>query len=88
MQGGVFDELRRRSAEALIGIDFPGYAVGGLAVGEGQETMFRVIEATVPHLPADKPRYLMGVGTPDDILGAVARGFQCSAAPAKHGRFG
>ena len=90
VQGGVFDDLRRRSAEALIGIDFPGYAVGGLAVGEGQETMFRVLDFSVPHLPDDRPRYLMGVGTPDDILGAVMRGidmFDC-VMPTRSGRTG
>jgi queuine tRNA-ribosyltransferase len=90
VQGGVFDDLRRQSAEALIRIDFPGYAVGGLAVGEGQETMFRVLDFTTPHLPHDKPRYLMGVGTPDDILGAVMRGidmFDC-VMPTRSGRTG
>jgi queuine tRNA-ribosyltransferase len=90
VQGGVFDDLRQRSAESLIGIDFPGYAVGGLAVGEGQEIMFRVLESSVPHLPADRPRYLMGVGTPDDILGAVTRGidmFDC-VMPTRSGRTG
>jgi queuine tRNA-ribosyltransferase len=90
VQGGVFDDLRRQSAEALIRIDFPGYAVGGLAVGEGQETMFRVLDVTTPHLPHDKPRYLMGVGTPDDILGAVTRGidmFDC-VMPTRSGRTG
>ncbi len=64
----------RRSAEALRGIGFDGYAIGGLAVGEGQATMFDTLDATVPHLPPDAPRYLMGVGTPDDLIGAVARG--------------
>jgi len=90
VQGGVFDDLRRQSAEALVRIDFPGYAVGGLAVGEGQETMFQVLDFTVPHLPADRPRYLMGVGTPDDILGAVMRGidmFDC-VMPTRSGRTG
>ena len=90
VQGGVFDDLCRQSAEALIRIGFPGYAVGGLAVGEGQEIMFQVLEASVPHLPDDKPRYLMGVGTPDDILGAVMRGidmFDC-VMPTRSGRTG
>jgi queuine tRNA-ribosyltransferase len=90
VQGGVFEDLRRQSTEALIDIDFPGYAVGGLAVGEGQETMFRVLDFTVPHLPTDRPRYLMGVGTPDDILGAVMRGidmFDC-VMPTRSGRTG
>ena len=87
-QGSVFPDLRARSAEALAGIGFDGYAVGGLAVGEGQTAMFEVLDHTVPLLPADKPRYLMGVGTPDDILGAVARGidmFDC-VIPTRAGR--
>ncbi len=90
VQGGVFDDLRQQSVEALIRIGFPGYAVGGLAVGEGQETMFRVLDVTLPHLPGDRPRYLMGVGTPDDILGAVMRGidmFDC-VMPTRSGRTG
>ncbi len=87
-QGSVFPELRARSAAALTDIGFEGYAVGGLAVGEGQAAMYEVLEHTVPLLPADKPRYLMGVGTPDDILGAVARGidmFDC-VMPTRAGR--
>jgi queuine tRNA-ribosyltransferase len=87
-QGGVFPELRARSAEALMRIGFDGYAVGGLAVGEGQITMFAVLDTTVPLLPATAPRYLMGVGTPQDILGAVARGidmFDC-VIPTRAGR--
>ena len=74
VQGGVFPHLRTRSVEALTPLDFEGYAIGGLAVGEGQAAMFTVLDATAPQLPADKPRYLMGVGTPDDLLGAVMRG--------------
>ncbi|HEY0524453.1 MAG TPA: tRNA guanosine(34) transglycosylase Tgt, partial [Stellaceae bacterium] len=88
VQGGVYPALRRRSAEALTGIGFDGYAVGGLAVGEGQATMFRVIEETVPFLPQDRPRYLMGVGKPADIVGAVRRGidmFDC-VIPTRSGR--
>jgi queuine tRNA-ribosyltransferase len=88
VQGSVYPELRERSANSLVQLGFPGYAVGGLAVGEGQETMFSVLDQTVPHLPADKPRYLMGVGTPDDLLGAVARGvdmFDC-VMPTRAGR--
>ncbi len=80
MQGGIFDDLREQSANALAGIGFDGYAIGGLAVGEGQKEMFRVLDYTPAMLPADKPRYLMGVGKPDDILGAVMRGvdmFDC-----------
>jgi queuine tRNA-ribosyltransferase len=88
VQGSVYAKLRRRSAEALTQIGFDGYAVGGLAVGEGQETMFRVLDETVPFLPADRPRYLMGVGKPADIVGAVLRGidmFDC-VLPTRSGR--
>jgi queuine tRNA-ribosyltransferase len=88
VQGGVFPDLRTRSAAALTAIGFEGYAIGGLAVGEGQETMFAVLDATVPALPAERPRYLMGVGTPDDLLGSVARGidmFDC-VLPTRSGR--
>ncbi len=88
VQGGIYDDLRAASAAALTGIGFEGYAVGGLAVGEGQDMMFSVLDFTVPHLPADRPRYLMGVGTPDDLLGAVARGidmFDC-VIPTRAGR--
>ena len=88
VQGGTYEDLRTESVRALTEIGFPGYAVGGLAVGEGQEMMFRVLEHTVPQLPADKPRYLMGVGTPDDLIGAVTRGidmFDC-VMPTRAGR--
>ncbi len=88
VQGSTYPDLRRRSADALVQLGFPGYAVGGLAVGEGQEMMFSVLDSTVPHLPPDRPRYLMGVGTPDDLLGAVARGidmFDC-VMPTRAGR--
>jgi queuine tRNA-ribosyltransferase len=88
VQGGVYPALRRRCAEALTEIGFDGYAVGGLAVGEGQEEMFRVLDETVAGLPAARPRYLMGVGTPTDLLGAVARGtdlFDC-VLPTRSGR--
>ncbi|MCS7268129.1 MAG: tRNA guanosine(34) transglycosylase Tgt [Geminicoccaceae bacterium] len=88
VQGGVDAELRRRSAEGLVALGFDGYAVGGLAVGEPQAEMFRTLEATVPHLPADRPRYLMGVGKPTDIVGAVLRGidlFDC-VLPTRSGR--
>ena len=88
VQGSVFPNLRRESAEALIDIGFDGYAVGGLAVGEGQDRMFGVLDATVPHLPADRPRYLMGVGKPADIVGAVARGIAQSAQCAPCRRYG
>jgi queuine tRNA-ribosyltransferase len=90
VQGGVHAHLRERSAAALKEIDFPGYAVGGLAVGEGQARMFEVLDFTVPHLPTDRPRYLMGVGKPDDIVGAVMRGidmFDC-VLPTRSGRNG
>ena len=88
VQGGVDPELRRQSVAALLEIEFEGYAVGGLAVGEGQAAMFETLEATVPHLPEGQPRYLMGVGTPDDIVGAVQRGidmFDC-VMPTRAGR--
>ena len=90
VQGGVFPHLRKRSAEALIDIGFDGYAVGGLAVGEGQFAMFEVLDATVPLLPMDRPHYLMGVGKPEDIVGAVLRGidmFDC-VLPTRSGRNG
>lgn len=88
VQGSVYPDLRARSAAALRGIGFEGYAVGGLAVGEGQEMMLTVLDATVPHLPQDRPRYLMGVGTPDDLIEAVRRGidmFDC-VIPTRAGR--
>ena len=88
VQGGIHPELRAESASALISIGFDGYAVGGLAVGEGQEAMFGVLDATVPLLPPDRPRYLMGVGRPADIIGAVRRGidmFDC-VMPTRSGR--
>jgi queuine tRNA-ribosyltransferase len=90
VQGGIYAPLRRESAEALRAMGFDGYAVGGLAVGEGQEAMLATIEATAPHLPADRPRYLMGVGKPDDIVRAVKRGidmFDC-VLPTRSGRTG
>jgi queuine tRNA-ribosyltransferase len=90
VQGGTFADLRMRSAEALKEIGFDGYAVGGLAVGEPQSAMFETLEATVPHLPEDRPRYLMGVGKPSDIVGAVLRGidmFDC-VLPTRSGRNG
>lgn len=90
MQGGVTRELREESAEALRGIGFDGYAIGGLAVGEGQEAMFGVLDYAPGFLPEDRPRYLMGVGKPDDLVGAVARGvdmFDC-VLPSRSGRTG
>jgi queuine tRNA-ribosyltransferase len=88
VQGSIYPELRAASAAALRGIGFDGYAIGGLAVGEGQVMMFATLDITVPHLPADRPRYLMGVGTPDDIVRAVQRGidmFDC-VMPTRAGR--
>jgi len=90
VQGGVFEDLRLRSARELMELDFPGYAVGGLSVGEPKADMLRVLERLDPVLPPDKPRYLMGVGTPGDILEAVARGvdlFDC-VLPTRNGRNG
>jgi queuine tRNA-ribosyltransferase len=89
-QGSLDQELRQRSADALIDIGFDGYAVGGLAVGEGQEAMFGCLDYAPDMLPADKPRYLMGVGKPDDLVGAVERGidmFDC-VLPTRSGRNG
>ena len=88
VQGGLHPELRQRSAEALLPLDFPGYAVGGLSVGEPPEMMYRTLDWTVPMLPVEKPRYLMGVGRPEDILEAVCRGvdmFDC-VMPTRNGR--
>lgn len=88
VQGSTYTDLRLRSANALTNMGFDGYAVGGLAVGEGQETMLAVLDVTIPHLPVDAPRYLMGVGTPDDILRSVERGidmFDC-VIPTRAGR--
>ena len=90
VQGGTDETLRRESAESLVGIGFQGYAIGGLAVGEPQAEMLRTIAATEPYLPADKPRYLMGVGTPDDLIEAIRRGvdmFDC-VHPTRAGRHG
>jgi len=88
VQGGIYEKFRRESAEALTAIGFDGYAIGGLAVGEGQAEMFKVLDFAPQMLPADKPRYLMGVGKPDDIVGAVQRGvdmFDC-VLPTRSGR--
>jgi queuine tRNA-ribosyltransferase len=90
VQGGDNPELRRTSVRELTGIGFHGYAIGGLAVGEPQTVMLAMIEETVPSMPADRPRYLMGVGTPDDLVEAVARGidmFDC-VMPTRNGRHG
>jgi len=90
VQGGVDGELRRRSAEALVAMEFPGYAVGGLAVGESPQAMLDALALTAERLPVHKPRYLMGVGTPVDLIEAVARGadmFDC-VLPTRSGRHG
>jgi queuine tRNA-ribosyltransferase len=90
VQGGIFDDLREESARFLTALDFPGYAIGGLSVGESKEQMYHALDVTVPLLPKDKPRYLMGVGTPEDLLEAVARGidlFDC-VLPTRLGRNG
>ncbi|WP_040620695.1 tRNA guanosine(34) transglycosylase Tgt [Rhodovulum sp. PH10] len=90
VQGGDDPALRRESARALVEMDFQGYAIGGLAVGEPQETMLSMIEQTAPLLPADRPRYLMGVGTPDDLLKVAVRGIDmCDCVlPTRNGRHG
>jgi queuine tRNA-ribosyltransferase len=90
VQGASHLELRKQSLERTVEIGFEGYAIGGLSVGEQKPVMFEVIEATAPHLPKDQPRYLMGVGTPEDLLEAVARGvdmFDC-VLPTRNGRNG
>ncbi|MGB4864719.1 MAG: tRNA guanosine(34) transglycosylase Tgt [Hyphomicrobium sp.] len=90
VQGGTDIDLRKRSADALVAMDFPGYAVGGLAVGEGHDAMIATLSETLPHLPTHKPRYLMGVGTPLDLIEAVRRGvdmFDC-VMPTRNGRHG
>jgi queuine tRNA-ribosyltransferase len=90
VQGGVYEDLRKQSSEILQNIGFEGYAIGGLAVGEGQEKMFEVLDFTIPTIDQNKPRYLMGVGKPTDIIGAVARGvdmFDC-VLPTRSGRNG
>ena len=90
-QGGTYPELRIRHMQEIAQLNLPGYAIGGLAVGESTETMYEIIEAVEPYMPQDKPRYLMGVGTPSNIIEAVARGvdfFDCvmPARNARHGR--
>jgi queuine tRNA-ribosyltransferase len=90
VQGGAVEDLRIASARELVGLDLKGYAIGGLAVGEPQEVMLRMIETVEPQLPKEKPRYLMGVGTPDDIVESVRRGidmFDC-VMPTRAGRHG
>ena len=90
VQGGIFPDLRAQSAEYLTALDFPGYAIGGLSVGEPKEVTLDILERTAALLPADKPRYLMGVGAPEDIIEGVARGidiFDC-ALPTRVARNG
>jgi queuine tRNA-ribosyltransferase len=90
VQGGMYADLRKQSAEALVDIGFDGYAVGGLSVGETKPMMYEMLEATVPHLPQDQPRYLMGVGTPEDLVEGVDRGvdmFDC-VMPTRNARNG
>jgi queuine tRNA-ribosyltransferase len=90
VQGGVSERLRLESARGVVDIGFHGYAIGGLAVGEGQDLMLKTLDFTVPALPSDKPRYLMGVGTPEDMLQAVARGIDMMdcVMPTRSGRHG
>jgi queuine tRNA-ribosyltransferase len=90
VQGSIYPDLRQESAERLVQLDFPGYAIGGLAVGEPKPLMYEIIEKVEPYLPVDKPRYLMGVGTPADLVEAVALGvdmFDC-VMPTRHARNG
>ncbi len=90
MQGGIYEDLRRESADALAGIGFNGYAIGGLAIGEGQQEMFRILDFAPDLLPREAPRYLMGVGRPEDMVGSVERGidmFDC-VMPTRSGRTG
>ncbi|MGQ7843682.1 tRNA guanosine(34) transglycosylase Tgt [Granulosicoccus sp. 3-233] len=88
VQGGMYEDLRKQSCEALVELDFPGYAVGGLAVGEEKSLRDAMLDTTVPHLPANRPRYLMGVGKPEDIVSSVLRGidmFDC-VLPTRNAR--
>ncbi len=90
VQGSVFEDLRVECAKRLVDMGFPGYAIGGVSVGEGDELMYRVLDATLPHLPAERPRYLMGVGTPMNLIECIERGvdlFDC-VLPTRNGRSG
>jgi queuine tRNA-ribosyltransferase len=90
IQGGMYEDLRDRSLQGLMEIGFDGYAIGGLSVGEPKEDMLRILDHTVPRMPADRPRYLMGVGTPEDLVDAVLRGvdmFDC-VMPTRNARNG
>jgi len=83
VQGATFDDLRKSSAQAIVDLDFDGYAVGGVSVGEPEEEMMRAVEASEPFLPAGKPRYAMGLGTPPQLLEMIARGVTCSIASCR-----
>jgi len=90
VQGGMYRDLRKESADTITAMGFDGYAIGGLSVGEGKELMYEMVESVTPHLPADQPRYLMGVGKPEDLVEGVARGidlFDC-VLPTRNGRNG
>lgn len=90
MQGGMYKDLRKQSAEEIVELDLPGYAIGGLAVGESTEVMYHILDVVLPHAPENKPRYLMGVGTPSNIIEGVARGidfFDC-VMPTRNARHG
>ena len=90
VQGGVYSELRQQSAKAITSLDFPGYAIGGLSLGEPKETTWSMVDETMPFLPPDKPRYLMGVGSPEDIIEGISRGIDLfdSALPTRVARNG
>ena len=90
VQGGMYHDLRKESAETITAMGFDGYAIGGLSVGEGKELMNEMVDSVIPHLPTDQPRYLMGVGKPEDLVEGVARGidlFDC-VLPTRNGRNG
>ncbi|UCH50534.1 MAG: tRNA-guanine transglycosylase, partial [Chloroflexota bacterium] len=90
VQGGTFSELRHQSAADVVSLDFPGYAIGGLSIGEPKETTWSIVDETVPSLPPEKPRYLMGVGSPEDIIEGISRGIDIfdSALPTRVARNG
>jgi len=90
IQGGVYPDLRRASAEQITSLDFPGYAIGGLSLGEPKALMWEVVDTTMPYMPADRPRYLMGVGSPEDIVEGISRGIDIfdSALPTRVARNG
>ena len=90
IQGGTYPDLRKESAEQITALDFPGYAIGGLSLGEPKALMWEIVEATVPYMPPDRPRYLMGVGSPEDIVEGISRGIDIfdSALPTRVARNG